>query len=157
MKGIRVVYRKGSSEVEVTGDNVNEVKEMIKYIPEIYLELEKTEERLNELKSTLSVLPAFVKYDEEGKPVLSVREELLTSREAIMLILKFAENGLKSSEIGEQLSKSGIVSVGYPSRLSEMLREGIVTRNELGNYVLTEKGKIIADEIVNRLEEVTLR
>jgi Mn-dependent DtxR family transcriptional regulator len=38
-----------------------------------------------------------------------------------------------------------------------MLREGIVTRNELGNYVLTEKGKIIADEIVNRLEEVALR
>ncbi|MCX8183477.1 MAG: hypothetical protein N3F08_03565 [Crenarchaeota archaeon] len=157
MKGIRVVYRKGSSEVEITGDNVNDVKEMIKYIPEIYLELEKTENRLAELKSTLSLIPGFVKYDEDGKPILSVREEFLTSREAIILILKFAENGLKSSEIGEQLSKSGIVSVGYPSRLSEMLREGIVTRNELGNYVLTEKGKIIADEITTRLEEVALR
>lgn len=157
MRRIKVVYRKGVGEVEITGDNVNEVKELIKCIPEIYLELEKTESRLSELKSTLSILPSFVKYDEEGKPVLSVREELITSREAIILLLKFSENGLKSSEVGEQLSKSGIVSVGYPSRLSEMLREGVVTRNEVGNYVLTEKGKIIADEITMRLEEVALR
>jgi len=157
LRRIKVVYRKGVGEVEITGDNVNEVKELIKCIPEIYLELEKTESRLSELKSTLSILPSFVKYDEEGKPVLSVREELITSREAIILLLKFSENGLKSSEVGEQLSKSGIVSVGYPSRLSEMLREGVVTRNEVGNYVLTEKGKIIADEITMRLEEVALR
>lgn len=157
MKGIRVVYRKGASEVEITGDNVNEVKEMIKYIPEICLELEKAESKLSELKSTLGLFPSFVKYDDEGKPVLSVREELLTSREAIILVLRFSEKGLKSGEIGEQLSKSGIVSAGYPSRLSEMLREGIVTRNELGNYVLSENGKIIADEITKRLEEVALR
>ncbi|MGQ9479113.1 MAG: hypothetical protein ACUVQ0_03695 [Thermoproteota archaeon] len=157
MRRIKVVFKKGACEVEIASDNVNEVKELIKSIPEIYLELEKTENRITEMKSTLSIIPVFVKYDEESKPVLSVREELLTSREAIILLLKFAGNGLKSSEIGEQLSKSGIVSVGYPSRLSEMLREGIVTRNEFGNYVLTEKGKIIADEITTRLEEVALR
>lgn len=157
MKGIRVVYRKGASEIEITGDDISEVKKMIEYIPEICLELEKAESRLGELKSISGLLPSFVKYDDKGKPVLSVRGEFLTSREAIILLLRFSEKGLRSGEIGEQLGKSGIVSAGYPSRLSEMFREGIVTRNELGNYILSENGRIIADEIVKRLEEVISR
>lgn len=88
------------------------------------------------------------------KPIIVVRRELMTVREAILLLL-YASNveELRASEISEQLTESGILSAGYNSRISEMTREGLIIKGKVG-YKLTEQGKLAVKDVIKRIRGV---
>lgn len=88
------------------------------------------------------------------KPIIVVRKELMTVREAILLLLyATTAEELRVSEINEQLTESGILSAGYNARISEMTREGLIVRGENG-YKLTEQGKLRVKDVIKRIRGV---
>ena len=88
------------------------------------------------------------------KPIIMVRKELMTVREAILMLLYAATSEeLRVSEINEQLTESGILSAGYNARISEMTREGLIVRGENG-YKLTEQGKLRVKDVIKKIRGV---
>jgi len=88
------------------------------------------------------------------KPIIVVRKELMTVREAILLLLyATTSEELRVSEINEQLTESGILSAGYNARISEMTREGLIVRGENG-YKLTEQGKLRVKDVIKKIRGV---
>jgi len=90
------------------------------------------------------------------KPMIVVRKELMTIREAIMLLLHASTSEeLRASEINEQLTESGILSAGYNARISEMTREGLIVKGEIG-YKLTEQGRLRIKDIIKKIRGVEI-
>lgn len=90
------------------------------------------------------------------KPMIVVRKELMTIREAIMLLLHASTSEeLRASEINEQLTESGILSAGYNARISEMTREGLIVKGEIG-YKLTEQGRLRIKDVIKKIRGVEI-
>jgi len=97
-------------------------------------------------------LEGVVAYREE-RPIITVPKDRLSVKEAISLLLyACGEQEMRPSEINQQLMESGIVSAGYPARLSEMIREGLLFKGEVG-YKLTEYGKMVVKDLLKRIRE----
>jgi len=154
MPTVRVSIRRKKAVVNLEAQNIEEMDALLEGVPELF-------SRIDEVLESAAVageevdLKGIVRFDEKGSAILKVMDSSVTDKEAIMLLLLPAgDKGLKSGDIGVQLSLSGIVAAGYPARLTEMRREGIVMRSTSGEYILTEKGKLMATELVKRLKGV---
>ncbi|MGB9758726.1 MAG: hypothetical protein ACP5KW_01960 [Thermoproteota archaeon] len=157
MKQIKISTRHEESQIELSADSLEEINELLDKLPEVISKLDSVKEQLVAKVGDVD-LKGIVKVDEKGLPVLSGLHREVTDKEAIMLLLyPLKEEGLKSGDIGMLLNKSGIVSTGYAARLYEMRREGIVTKKETGEYILTEKGKVLARELAKKLRGVVVQ
>lgn len=157
MKQIKISTRHEENQIELSADSLEEINELLDKLPEVISKLDSIKEQLAAKVGDVD-LKGIVKVDEKGLPVLSGLHREMTDKEAIMLLLyPLKEEGLKSGDIGMLLNKSGIVSTGYAARLYEMRREGIVTKKETGEYILTEKGKVLARELAKKLKGVVVQ
>jgi len=151
---VRVSVRRKKAVVQLEADNVEEMSRLLEGVPKLLGRIDEVMESATVVGEDVD-LKGIMRFDDKGSPILKVMDSSVTDKEAIMLLLLPAgEKGLKSGDIGVQLSLSGIVAAGYPARLTEMRREGIVMRAPTGEYVLTEKGKMVAADLVKRLKGV---
>jgi hypothetical protein len=133
---------------------MDEISQLLEGVPKLLNRIDEAVESASMGEEQVDI-KGIMRFDEKGSPILKVMDSSVTDKEAIMLLLlPVGDKGLKSGDIGVQLSLSGIVAAGYPARLTEMRREGIVMRTSSGEYLLTEKGKTMASELVRRLKTV---
>jgi len=154
MATVRVSIRRRRAVVQLEAANMDEISQLLEGVPKLLNRIDEVVESATIGEEKVD-FKGIMRFDEKGSPILKVMDSSVTDKEAIMLLLLAAsDKGLKSGDIGVQLSFSGIVAAGYPARLTEMRREGIVMRTSSGEYMLTEKGKTIAAERVRRLKGV---
>jgi len=151
-RGIRLTIKRRYGELALEGESVDELASLLQDISKldevvkVVLESEKAAQAGAELQD-------LVTYRGD-KPIIVVRKELMTVREAILLLLyATTAEELRVSEINEQLTESGILSAGYNARISEMTREGLIVRGENG-YKLTEQGKLRVKDVIKRIRGV---
>lgn len=151
-RGIRLTIKRRYGELALEGESVEELASLLQDISKLdeavklVLESEKVAQAGAELQD-------IVTYRGD-KPIIVVRKELMTVREAILLLLyATTAEELRVSEINEQLTESGILSAGYNARISEMTREGLIVRGENG-YKLTEQGKLRVKDVIKRIRGV---
>ncbi len=151
-RGIRLVIKRRYGELALEGESVEELKALLQ-------DVAKVDEAVNLILESEKLIQAGAELEDivtyrGDKPIIVVRRELLTVREAILLLLYASSTGeLRASEINEQLTESGILSAGYNSRISEMTREGLIIKGEVG-YKLTEQGKLVVKDIIKRIRGV---
>jgi hypothetical protein len=154
MPTIRVSIRRKRAVVQLEATNMDEISQLLEGVPKLLNRIDEAVESASMGEEQVDI-KGIMRFDEKGSPILKVMDSSVTDKEAIMLLLlPVGDKGLKSGDIGVQLSLSGIVAAGYPARLTEMRREGIVMRTSSGEYLLTEKGKTMASELVRRLKTV---
>lgn len=140
--------------MQLEAESMEEIAKLLEGVPKLLGKVDEAVESVAMGEEKID-FRGIMRFDEKGAPILKVLDSSVTDKEAIMLLLLPAgDKGLKSGDIGVQLSLSGIVAAGYPARLTEMRREGYVMRTPSGEYLLTEKGKITASELVKRLKGV---
>jgi predicted transcriptional regulator len=151
-RNIRLTIKRRYGELALEGSSVEEVESLLQEMPRLD-EAMKAIQESEKLLHAGAELEGIVTYSGE-KPIIVVRKELMTIREAILLLL-YASNSeeLRASEINEQLTESGILSAGYNARISEMTREGLIVKGE-GGYKLTEQGKLLVKDVIKRIKGV---
>ena len=154
MGRLRVSFRHRGSVIFILAKDPAEMERLLESVPDLFKKIDDVLERAKIREEEEVDYTGLIRIDEGGGPILKVMEGRTTDKEAIMLLLYPAgDEGLKSGDINMRLGLSGVVAAGYASRLTEMRREGIITRKPTGEHVLTEKGKMMARELVKRLKE----
>lgn len=134
----RIVMQRSFGTMEIEADDPQELLDALRRVPNL---LEKIDEILakEELMGTSLSLKGLIYKSEEG-PLLTVPKDRLSIREAIGLLLYAVHpDGMKSRDLGRILNISGWFSPGYPSRLSELKRAGLIVSSK-GVYKLTLNG-----------------
>jgi len=151
-RGIHLTIKRRYGELTLEGESVEELASLLQDISKldevvkVVLESEKAARAGTELQDIITY--------RGDKPIIVVRKELMTVREAILMLLYAATSEeLRVSEINEQLTESGILSAGYNARISEMTREGLIVRGENG-YKLTEQGKLKVKDVIKKIRGV---
>ena len=139
-------------EIVLEGENPKELLEIIKSIPENFIE-EVTSLISGKLTPPIKAqLEGIVEFTTEG-PVITTRKKL-THYEAIGLILYSMENNMATAaQISKLLESSGIKSM-VPARLNEMTKRGLVFKPNPSkpDFKLTVQGKRwIEDEVLPKL------
>ena len=139
-------------EIVLEGENPKEILEIIKSIPENFIE-EVTSLISGKLTPPIKAqLEGIVEFTTEG-PVITTRKKL-THYEAIGLILYSMENNMATAaQISKLLESSGIKSM-VPARLNEMTKRGLVFKPNPSkpDFKLTVQGKRwIEDEVLPKL------
>jgi len=154
MVELRISLKHKGSEILITAKDPEEMEKLLESIPRLFKKIDDVMQDLAIREEEEVDYRDVIKIDEKGNPVLKVVGGDLTDKESIMLLLYPVENGLKGPDIGTQLNISGRVATGYAARLTELRREGIITRKTSGEYVLTERGKMMARDLVRKIKEV---
>ena len=152
MGRIRTRIKAPFGEIVLEGENPKEILEIIKSIPENFIE-EITSLILGKLTPPIKAqLEGIVEFTTEG-PVITTRKKL-THYEAIGLILYSMENNMATAaQISKLLESSGIKSM-VPARLNEMTKRGLVFKPNPSkpDFKLTVQGKRwIEDEVLPKL------
>ena len=139
-------------EIVLEGENPKELLEIIKSIPENFIE-EVTSLISGKLTPPRKAqLEGIVEFTTEG-PVITTRKKL-THYEAIGLILYSMEDNMATAaQISKLLESSGIKSM-VPARLNEMTKRGLVFKPNPSkpDFKLTVQGKRwIEDEVLPKL------
>ena len=139
-------------EIVLEGENPKELLEIIKSIPENFIE-EVTSLISGKLTPPIKAqLEGIVEFTTEG-PVITTRKKL-THYEAIGLILYSMEDNMATAaQISKLLESSGIKSM-VPARLNEMTKRGFVFKPNPSkpDFKLTVQGKRwIEDEVLPKL------
>jgi len=139
-------------EIVLEGENPKELLEIIKSIPENFIE-EVTSLISGKLTPPIKAqLEGIVEFTTEG-PVITTRKKL-THYEAIGLILYSMEDNMATAaQISKLLESSGIKSM-VPARLNEMTKRGLVFKPNPSkpDFKLTVQGKRwIEDEVLPKL------
>jgi len=154
MPKLRVSLKHKGSEILILAKDPQEVERLLESVPNLFKKIEDVMQKMATTEEEASYRDV-IRLDESGAPILKVIDSDLTDKESIMLLLyAVGDNGLKTGDIGTQLNLSGRVAKGYPARITELRREGVITRKSSGEYLLTEKGKMMARDLIRRLKEV---
>ena len=152
MGRIRTRIKAPFGEIVLEGENPKEILEIIKAIPENFIE-EVTSLISGKLTPPIKAqLEGIVEFTTEG-PVITTRKKL-THYEAIGLILYSMEDNMATAaQISKLLESSGIKSM-VPARLNEMTKRGLVFKPNPSkpDFKLTVQGKRwIEDEVLPKL------
>jgi len=152
MGRIRTRIKAPFGEIVLEGENPKELLEIIKSIPENFIE-EVTSLISGKLTPPIKAqLEGIVEFTTEG-PVITTRKKL-THYEAIGLILYSMEDNMATAaQISKLLESSGIKSM-VPARLNEMTKRGLVFKPNPSkpDFKLTVQGKRwIEDEVLPKL------
>lgn len=152
MGRIRTRIKAPFGEIVLEGENPKELLEIIKSIPENFIE-EVTSLISGRLTPPIKAqLEGIVEFTTEG-PVITTRKKL-THYEAIGLILYSMEDNMATAaQISKLLESSGIKSM-VPARLNEMTKRGLVFKPNPSkpDFKLTVQGKRwIEDEVLPKL------
>ncbi|RLG98093.1 hypothetical protein DRO19_04870 [Candidatus Bathyarchaeota archaeon] len=152
MRRIKTRIKAPFGEIVIEGENPKEILEIIKSIPENFIE-EVTSLISRKLTPPIKAqLEGIVEFTTEG-PVITTRKKL-THYEAIGLILYSMEDNMATAaQISKLLESSGIKSM-VPARLNEMTKRGLVFKPNPSkpDFKLTVQGKRwIEDEVLPKL------
>ena len=152
MRRIKTRIKASFGEIVIEGENPKEILEIIKSIPENFIE-EVTSLISRKLTPPIKAqLEGIVEFTTEG-PVITTRKKL-THYEAIGLILYSMEDNMATAaQISKLLESSGIKSM-VPARLNEMTKRGLVFKPNPSkpDFKLTVQGKRwIEDEVFPKL------
>lgn len=138
MRKYRVSVRRTFGTMEIEADTPDELLEALRKIPDILSEVDEILAKKELMAPSIS-LKGLIYRSEEG-PLITVPKDRLSTREAIALLLYAVyPDGIKSRDLGRLLNISGWFTPGYPSRLSELKRGGLVI-SVRGSYKLTLNG-----------------
>jgi len=152
MGKVRVSIRMPFGEVSLEGDSGSEILEILRGLPEGFLE-----EIEGLISSKLTSLPSLmlkdlVEYTTEG-PIIIAKKKI-SHYEAIGLLLYAIEGGLATaSKLKKLLEASGIRAM-VPARLNEMAKRGLVFKPDPAkhDWQLTAQGrKWIEEEVIPKL------
>ena len=151
MKRIEARIKTSFGEVTIEGETPQEILDMLKDIPENFVET-LSDFVSNRLTPSGAQLKGIIEPTTEG-PVIVTRENL-THYEAVGLIL-YASTDRKNTaaQITKQLESSGIKSM-VPARLNEMTKRGQVFKPDPNkpDFKLTIQGeKWVEDEVLTKL------
>ena len=151
MKRIEARIKTSFGEVTIEGETPQEILDMLKEIPENFVET-LSDFVSNRLTPSGAQLKGIIEPTTEG-PVIVTRENL-THYEAVGLIL-YASTDRKNTaaQITKQLESSGIKSM-VPARLNEMTKRGQVFKPDPNkpDFKLTIQGeKWVEDEVLTKL------
>jgi len=151
MKQIEARIKTPFGEVVVTGENPQEILDMLSNIPENFVE--KLDDFVsNRLTPSGAQLKGIVEPTTEG-PVIVTRESL-THYEAVGLVLYASDDRRNTAaQIQRLLESSGIKSM-VPARLNEMTKRGQVFKPDPNKpeFKLTIQGeKWVEDDVLSKL------
>ncbi|MBS7609253.1 hypothetical protein KEJ36_01930 [Candidatus Bathyarchaeota archaeon] len=151
---VKISLRRSFGDVEVESESLDELVEKLQELPDWLLVIEKLITGSEAFDSeTKGILKDFVEFTENG-PILTVGREKIHDKEAIGLILYAGgSKAFTAKEVKKLLALSGRRSIGFGARLSEMRREGLVTKDG-SLYKLTYAGRKWAEELMQRLHGV---
>ncbi|MBS7659586.1 MAG: hypothetical protein QXT06_01715 [Candidatus Bathyarchaeia archaeon] len=152
MKRIEVHIKTSFGEIVIEGENPNDVLNLLKEIPENFVEEVSGIVSGKLTPSVAAQLRGIIEFTTEG-PVIATKENL-THYEAIGLIL-YASEGRQNTatQIQKLLESSGIKSM-VPARLNEMTKRGHVFKPDpkRPEFKLTVHGeKWIEEEVLPKL------
>jgi hypothetical protein len=148
---VRILLRRSFGDVEVESENLDELVEKLQELPDWLLVIEKLIMGSEDLDyESKEILKGLVEFTEKG-PIITVGRERIHDKEAIGLILYAGgSKAFTAKEVEKILALSGRRCMGFGARLSEMRREGLVTK-EGNEYRLTYAGRKWAEELAMRL------
>ena len=151
MKRIEARIKTGFGEVVISGDNPQEILEMLSAMPENFVET-LSDFVSDRLTPSGAQLKGIIEPTTEG-PVVVTRDNL-THYEAVGLVL-YASDDRKNTaaQVQKLLESSGIKSM-VPARLNEMTKRGQVFKPDPNkpDFKLTIQGeKWIEDEVLTKL------
>jgi hypothetical protein len=151
MKQIEARIKTPFGEVVITGENPQEILDMLSSIPEDFVE-KLGDFVSNRLTPSGAQLKGIIEPTTEG-PVIVTRESL-THYEAVGLVLYASEDRRNTAaQIQRLLESSGIKSM-VPARLNEMTKRGQVFKPDPNKpeFKLTIQGeKWVEDDVLSKL------
>jgi len=150
---IRVVVKRPFGDIELEGENFDEIIENLEAFPEWLNVIDKLVlSATPQTSGEEDLLSGIVTLSDEG-PLITLPRERINDKEAIGLILYAqSQRMFEPKEIGRLLAISGRPSTGFGTRLSEMRREGLVAKED-GAYRLSVIGKRWIEDLIKRWKE----
>ena len=155
MGKIRTQFKTPLGEVEVEAADFKELLEYVKQLDD-YLrsatQLLKAGEILRQAPS--NELSGLIENTSDG-PVLTVPKGKITTKEAVLMLLRGFDKPVGAQELSKALTLSGHMSAGFPTRLSELRHEGHLMKDEGGIYRLTTSGsRFVENKLIPKLRTI---
>lgn len=151
MKRIEARIKTPFGEIAIEGDSPQEILEMLKALPENFME-EVSGIVSSKIAPSKAQLKGIVEFTTEG-PVIIAREKI-THYEAIGLILYTSEDKMNTAAQVKKLLDSSGIKCMVPARLNEMTKRGHVYKPDPNKpeFRLTVQGeRWVEDEVLAKL------
>lgn len=147
---IRITLKRTYGDLEIEGESFEDIVDKLKEFPQWIDVIDNIISTKSGGFSESELLVDIIENTPDG-PVIIVPGDRLTGREAVGILLYASGNqGLRPRDLGRLLNLSGLLSIGFASRLSELKREGFVLK-ESDTYRLTISGRRWIEELIKSL------
>ncbi len=147
---IRITLKRTYGDLEIEGESFEDIVDKLKEFPQWIDVIDNIISTKSGGFSESELLVDIIENTPDG-PVIIVPGDRLTGREAVGLLLYASGNqGLRPRDLGRLLNLSGLLTIGFASRLSELKREGFVLK-ENDTYRLTISGRRWIEELIKSL------
>jgi len=147
---IRIILKRSYGDIELEGETFEEIVDKLKEFPEWIDVIDNIIATKGTGSGESEILAGVVEYTPDG-PIIVAPRERITAREALGILLYASGNqGLRPRDLGRLLNLSGLLSIGFASRLSELRREGLVYK-ENDSYRLTATGRRWVEGLIRSL------
>ncbi|MEM2961896.1 MAG: hypothetical protein QXS76_03490 [Candidatus Bathyarchaeia archaeon] len=147
---VKVTLKRSYGDIELEGENFEEIVDKLKEFPEWIDVIDSIIASKGAGSGESELLAGVVEYTPDG-PIIVAPRERITVREALgILLYASGGQGLRPRDLGRLLNLSGLLSIGFASRLSELRREGLVYKED-ESYRLTATGKRWVEEFIKSL------
>ena len=147
---IRITLKRTYGDLEIEGESFEDIVDKLKEFPQWIDVIDNIIATKSGGFSESELLVDIIENTPDG-PVIIVPGDRLTGREAVGILLYASGNqGLRPRDLGRLLNLSGLLSIGFASRLSELKRENLVLK-ESDTYRLTISGRRWIEELIKSL------
>ena len=147
---IRITLKRTYGDLEIEGESFEDIVDKLKEFPQWIDVIDNIIATKSGGFSESELLVDIIENTPDG-PVIIVPGDRLTGREAVGILLYASGNqGLRPRDLGRLLNLSGLLSIGFASRLSELKRENLVLK-ESDAYRLTISGRRWIEELIKSL------
>jgi hypothetical protein len=148
---IKLTLKRSYGDIELEGKSFEELVDNLKQFPEWIDVIDNIIAVKSEGFGESELLAGIVENTADG-PIIVTPGERITARETVGILLYSSSNkGLRPKDLGRLLNLSGLLSIGFASRLSELRREGFVYK-ENDFYRLTASGTRWIEELIKSLK-----
>jgi hypothetical protein len=147
---IRITLKRTYGDLEIEGESFEDIVDKLKEFPQWIDVIDNIISTKSGGFSESELLVDIIENTPDG-PIIIVPGDRLTGRETVGILLYASGNqGLRPRDLGRLLNLSGLLSIGFASRLSELKREGFVLK-ESDTYRLTISGRRWIEELIKSL------
>lgn len=145
-----MTLKRSYGDIELEGETFEEIVDKLKEFPEWIDVIDSIIATKGAGSGESELLAGVVEYTPDG-PIIVAPKGKMTAREALgVLLYSSGSRGLRPRDIGRLLNLSGLLSIGFASRLSELRREGLVYKED-DSYRLTAAGRRWVEEFIKSM------